>query len=325
MMFKEKCNLFIRSFIGIGLANILFFALSIPALAGNTPKFVSIGTASPAGAYYPLGVAMAQIWNKSIPGIHFNAEQTGGSVANLNELNSGALQVGFANANIVWKALNGKPPFKHKIKVYGGWILNSSYGVFVTKRSSGIHTVADLRGKKISLGAPGSSGNVIAKRVLASQGLKPGDYSAVYLGWQESADALADGSISAAFMIGGQPLPAISSLSVRTPVTILKFDHNKLASQSGFPLPVAKTPKNLYGIKHAGDEIVVSSLVLIGKGMPSALVYKMTKRVFSNIPALKAANASGAQTRLLAPKQAKRLGLTMHPGVLKYEKTASGK
>lgn len=321
-MFKKPYELFKRNLVSIGLANILFLAVSMPALAATTPKFVSIGTASPAGAYYPLGVAMAQIWNKSIPGIHFNAEQTGGSVANLNELNSGSLQVGFANANIVWKALNGKAPFKHKIKVYGGWVLNSSYGVFVSKRSSGINTVAALKGKKISLGAPGSAGNVIAKRILASQGLKPGDYSAVYLGWQESADALADGSISAAFMIGGQPLPAISSLSVRTPVTILKFNHEKLAHQKGFPLPVSETPKKLYGTRHAGDEVVVSSLVLIGKGMPSHLVYKMIKNVFSNISTLKDANASGGETKLLPPKQAKRLGLKMHPGVLKYEKTA---
>ncbi len=290
------------------------------ASAKGTPKFVSIGTASPAGAYYPLGVAMAQIWNKTIPGIHFNAQQTGGSVANLNELNSGALQVGFANANIVWKALQGKPPFKHKVHVYGGWVLNASYGVFVVKRSSGIKTVADLRGKKVSLGAPGSSANVIAKRVLASQGLKPGDYHAVFLGWQESADALSDGSISAAFMIGGQPLPAISSLAVRTPVRILTFAQAKLAAQGGFPLSVAKTPKDLYKTRQPGDEIVVPSLVLLGRNVPASLAYKMVKSVFSAIPTLKAANASGAEAQLIKPNDAKRLGLTIHPGVLRFQK-----
>lgn len=297
-------------------------AFSGAAMASSAPKFVSIGTASPAGAYYPLGVAMAKIWNGAIPGIHFNATQTGGSVANLNELKSGALQVGLANANIVWKALHGYAPFKSKIKVDGGWVLNASYGVFVVKRSSGIKTVAQLRGKKVSVGSAGSSANVEAKRILASQGLKSGDYHSVYLGWQESADALSDGSIKAAFMVGGQPLPAISSLAVRTPVRILRFNKKKLAAQKGFPLEVVKTPKGIYKTKSRGNEIVVPSLVLISKDMPKDLVYKMTKSVFSNIPTLKAANASGAETKLISKKQAKRIGLPIHPGVLKYEKAA---
>lgn len=317
----KKCHTKRHQFVAsFALAAICCFSLAATASAQRTPKFVSIGTASPAGAYYPLGVAMAKIWNDAIPGVHFNAQQTGGSVANLNELNSGSIQVGFANANIVWKAINGMPPFKHKIKVDGGWILNASYGVFVTKASSGLKSVSQLRGKKISLGSPGSSANVVARRILASQGLKPGSYHAVYLGWQESADALADGSISAAFMIGGQPLPAISSLAVRTPVNILRFQKTKLAAQKGFPLAVSQTPAGLYSMKHRGDEIVVPSLVLIGRNMPSNLVYKMVKSVFNNIPQLKAANASGAEAALMKPSEAKRLGLRMQPGVIRYQK-----
>lgn len=296
------------------------FMLAAAAPAAHMPKFVSIGTASPSGAYYPLGVAMANIWNKAIPGVHFNAQQTGGSVANLNELNNGSLQVGFANANLVWKAVHGMPPFKHKVKVYGGWVLNASYGVFVTKQSSGLKTVEQLRGKTVSLGSPGSSANVVGKRILASQGLKPGSYHVVYLGWQESADALADGSISAAFMIGGQPLPAISSLAVRTPVRILRFAKQKLAAQGGFPLAVSQTPKGLYSAKFRGDEVVVPSLVMIGRTMPSSLVYKMVKSVFNNIKDLKAANASGAEAGFLKASEARRLGIQIQSGVLRYQK-----
>lgn len=303
-------------------ATLCTLAASGTAVASSAPKFVSIGTASPAGAYYPLGVAMAKIWNSDIPGIHFNATQTGGSIANLNELKSNSIQVGLANANIVWKALKGMPPFHNKIKVYGGWVLNASYGVFVVKKSSGIKTVSQLKGKKVSIGSAGSSANVEAQRILASQGLKSGDYHAVNLGWQESADALSDGSISAAYMVGGQPLPAISSLAVRTPVRILRFNRKKLAQQKGFPLRVSKTPKGIYKTSSRGDEIVVPSLVLFNRKLPKSLVYKMAKSVFSNISTLKAANASGSETKLINAKEAKRIGLPIHPGVLKYEKAA---
>lgn len=306
------------------LMAVLASGVTVVGAAHADPSFVSIGTASPAGAYYPLGVSMAEIWNKAIPSVHFNATQTGGSIANLNELKTNSIQVGFANANIVWKALEGKPPFSGHTPVQGGWVLNKSYGVFVVTKGSGITKVSQLRGKVISLGAAGSSANVDAKRILKSQGLG-GHYHAVYLGWQESANALSDGSISAAFMVGGEPLPAISSLAVRTPVRILIFNKQKLAAQSGFPLEVKTTPKGIYGTKARGDQIVIPSLVLINPKMPNSMVYQMVKAAFAHKATLIAANASGKGMSLISPAQAKRLGLPIAPGVARFEKQMRGK
>lgn len=290
------------------------------AFGQSTPKFVSIGTASPAGAYYPLGIAMADIWNKAIPGTHFSAQETGGSVANMNMIDNGQIELGMANENIAWNAMQGNAPFKEPVKVDGGWTLNKSYGVFVAKASSGIKTVADLKGKKVSLGAAGSSGNVIAERVLQSAGLSKNDYKPVYMGWQQSADAIADGSIDAAIMVGGQPFPAIESLAVRTPVNILKFDKAALESQTGFPLTAVDEPAGLYKTKEAGTAVLVRSIVYINPDMPTDLVYQMVKAVFANIPALKSAHSSGDQAALLSPTDAQHLGLTVHPGVVKYAK-----
>lgn len=290
------------------------------AFGQSNPKFVSIGTASPAGAYYPLGIAMANIWNKAIPGTHFSAQQTGGSVANMNMIHSNQIELGMANENIAWNAMQGNAPFKQKINVEGGWVLNKSYAVFVVKASSGIKTVADLKGKKVSLGAAGSSGNVIAERVLQSAGLSKGDYKPVYMGWQQSADAIADDSIDAAIMVGGQPFPAIESLAVRTPVRILSFNKAALESQKGFPLTAVDEPAGLYKTKEAGTAVLVRSIVYINPDMPADLVYQMVKAVFANIPALKAAHPSGDEAALLSKTDAQRLGLTVNPGVVKYAK-----
>lgn len=296
------------------------FLIGGSATAQQAPSFVSIGTASASGAYFPLGVAMADLWNRGIQGTRFGAQETGGGIANINMLAGGEIELGIANENIAWDAARANPPFASPIDVDGGWIMNNSYGVFVALESSPYKTVADLRGKKVALGAPGSSANVIGAAVLASQGLPEGTYSPVYLGWQESADAIADGFIDAAVMVGGQPFPAIESLAVRKPVRLLTFDVAALDSIDGFPLTAAPTPEGLYGTAEQGTNIVIHSNVYISPSLPEDLVYEMVKIVFDNIPALQAAHPSGNEAALFSEAEATRLGLTMHPGVIKYSK-----
>jgi TRAP transporter TAXI family solute receptor len=292
------------------------------SLAQGWPRFVSIGTASPAGAYYPLGVAMADLWNRNIDGVRFSSQETGGSVANMNMLASGDIEVGIANENIAWNATEGNEPFPRPIDVDLGWVLNKSMGLFVAQRDSRLRTVEDLRGKRISLGTPGSSANVLGARVLESQGLTEGDYEAVYMGWQESADAMNDGFIDAAFMVGGQPFPAIESLAVRTPITILDFDAQRLAELPGFPLSTGTIPADMYDTEDDAQAVQVRSINYVDPELPEDLVYEMVKTVFDNIDALKAAHSSGDQAELLTPQDAEALGIEIHPGVVRYAQEA---
>lgn len=300
-------------------------ALSVLALAlfGVAPAlaqdFVSIGTASPAGAYYPLGVAMADLWNRNIDGVRFSAQETGGGVANMNMLASGEIELGIANENIAWDAQNGNEPFSRPIEFLGGWTMNASYALVVAAADSGLRSVADLAGKRVSLGAPGSSGNVIGQRLLASQGVGEGEYTPVFLGWQEAADAIADGSLDAAVMVGGQPFPAVESLAVRMPIAILSFDGEKLAETEGFPLVASEIPAGTYtGYDEPGDAILVRSIIYLSPDLPEDLVYQMVKTVFENIPALAAAHPSGDEAALLSEEQAAQLDLEVHPDVIRY-------
>lgn len=303
------------------LAALSLFAatmLASPATA-QAPDFVSIGTASPAGAYYPLGVAMADLWNRNIDGIRFSAQETGGGVANVNMLAGGEIELGIANENIAWDAGQGNEPFANPIELEGGWTMNASYALIVAPASSGLESVSDLAGKRVSLGAPGSSGNVIGQRLLESQGVAEGAYTPVFMGWQESADAIADGSLDAAVMVGGQPFPAVESLAVRMPIKILSFDSERLADSPGFPLVASTIPANTYNeLDEESDAIMVRSIIYIQPGLDEETVYQMVKTVFENIPALKAAHPSGDQAALLSKAQAAELDLTMHPGVIRY-------
>ena len=297
----------------------LLVALTLGAAAAqDRPDFVSIGTASPAGAYYPLGVAMADLWNRNIEGVEFSSQETGGSVANMNLIAGGDIELGIANENIAWNATEGNEPFAGPLDVQGGWVLNASQGVFVAPREAGLASVTDLAGKRISLGTPGSSANVLGQRVLESQGLNEGDYEAVYMGWQESADAMADGFVDAAFMVGGQPFPAIESLAVRTPITILPFDGEALANLEGFPLATGTIPADMYDLEQDGVSVLVRSIVYVSPEMPEDLVYEMMTVVFDNLDVLKAAHSTGDQAAVLSEADAAALDLTMHPGAVRF-------
>jgi len=285
---------------------------------GGRPEFVSIGTASPAGAYYPLGVAMADLWNRTIEGTRFSSQETGGSVANMNLLNGGEIELGMSNENVAFNAYNGNPPFESTIDVNGGWVLNNSNAVFVALESSGITSVADLEGKNVALGAPGSSANVFGELILASEGLEDGDYEATYMGWQESADALNDGFIDAALMVGGQPFPAISSLAVRTEVRVLTFNTERFTELSEYPYASGPIPAEMYNMAADGDSVLIRSVVYVDPALPEDLVYDMVKAVFENIPTLESAHPSARGTRLFSQEAAEQIGLTMHPGAIKY-------
>lgn len=280
--------------------------------------FVSIGTASPAGAYYPLGVAMADIWNRNVDGTQFSAQETGGSVENINLIHSGEIESGLSNENIAYDAIHGHEPFATEMNIVGGWVLNNSNAVFVALGQSGITDVSDLRGRRVALGAPGSSANVFGEMVLAAAGLEEGDYDATYMGWQESADALNDGFIDAAIMVGGQPFPAITSLSVRTSVQVLTFDTEGFREVSDYPYATGVIPASMYDMAQDGDSVLIRSVVYLHPELSDELVYDMVKTVFDNIPTLTEAHPSATGTRLFTRDAAADISLEIHPGVLRY-------
>lgn len=285
---------------------------------GDRPAFVSIGTASAAGAYYPIGVALADVWNKTLEGTRFSSQETGGSVANLNMIANGELEMGMSNENVAYTASQGKDPFKTKIDVRGGWILNNSNAIIVAMGDSGITDVSQLRGKKVSLGAPGSSANVFGELILASAGIEKGDYEQVFMGWQESADAMNDGFIDAALMVGGQPFPAVTSLAVRAPVQVLTFDTAKYRALSRYPYATNKIPADMYDMAQDGDSVIIRSVVYISPDLSEEIVYDMVKQVFDNIPTLVGAHPSASGTRLFSKEAAEDISLSIHPGVIRY-------
>ena len=209
-----------HSTLGLFLAGLL---LSVSASAQN----ISIATGGTGGVYYPLGGGMAAVLSKHVPGMQATAEVTGGSVDNLKLIGSGKPYVGFSMADAALDALRGEDKFKgNKVPVRTLMILYPNRMHVVTIEGRGVTKMADLKGKRVSTGSPGSATEVMAFRVIEAAGLdKDKDMKRERLGVAESVNAIKDGKIDAFFWVGGLPTAAVTDLA-NTPGTKLKMiDH----------------------------------------------------------------------------------------------------
>jgi len=151
---------------GLAIAAVAF------GVAGAQQKTIAIGTGGTGGVYYPIGGAMANLFSKNLPGVQATAEVTGGSVDNLKLINSGQSEIGFSMADAALDALNGVDKFKGtKVPLRTLMVLYPNIMHVVSIEGTGVNTLADLKGKRVSTGAPGSATEVMAFRVIEAAGL----------------------------------------------------------------------------------------------------------------------------------------------------------
>lgn len=309
------------------LLSILLLGLSAtlavqPASAADT-KFLTIGTASAGGGFYPLGVAMAEVYNQEIEGVKAIAQETKGSVANMFLLRDDKAQLGMSTELFGIMAVKGKGPFDGKpIKeIVAGWAQQSGPAILLALKDSGLKTIEDLKGKRISLGTPGSAAVIVIEQLLASHGMEKGkDYSPSYMGFEEAADAIADGAIDAAAMLGALPQAATVSLASRHPIEILHIDPAK-AKQGDIPLIVVPVPAGTYEGQNADANMVeLRNTLFLRRDLPEDLAYELVKATMENKAKLGKASAAGRGLALLPQDQVEALGLEVHPGVIKYAK-----
>ena len=204
-------------------------ALAVTAAAGvaaaQGQQFFRIGTGGTAGTYFPIGGIIANA--VSTDKIVATAQATNGSVANVNAIASGAMELGFSQSDVATWAYTGTGIFEGKPKVEDLRAIANLYPEtvhVVVKKGLNIKSVADLKGKRISIDEPGSGSIVNAKAILAAYGIKDGDYKAENLKPGPSAEKLKDGGIDAFFITGGYPVAAVTELATTTGVELLPID-----------------------------------------------------------------------------------------------------
>src|SRR5437667_9599031 len=202
-------------------------ALALTGAAQAQEKYsLSIATGGTGGVYYPLGGGMANILSKYVPGLQATAEVTGGSVDNLKLIATGKPYIAFSMADAGQDAYRGEDKFKGtKVPLPTPMVLYPNRMHVVTIDGIGITKMADLRGKRVSTGSPGSATEVMGFRVIEAAGVdKERDMKRERLGVAESVNALKDRKIDAFFLMRGLPTAAGPDLTITTAIKIRRTD-----------------------------------------------------------------------------------------------------
>lgn len=283
------------------------------------PKFISILTGGTGGTYYPLGGAFANIISEET-GIESNAETSGASAENLATLKDGNAEVAFTQTDIASYAKEGKQMFE------GGKVDNiQAIGTLypetiqiVTTKKSGIKKIEDLKGKRVSVGAPGSGVVPNAEQILEVHGMTFDDIERKDLSFDESTAGIQDGAIDAAFVTAGTPTGAVEGLSATEEIVILPIEQDKIdALIEKYPYYIQdQVPKGTYKLKENVPTVAVQAMLVVRDDMSEELVYEITKAIFENLDQVTHAKAK----MIKAENALNGTGIDIHPGALKYFK-----
>ena len=303
---------------------ILLILGSVPGQAQTKSNRISIATGGTGGVYYPMGGGMANIISKHVPSTEATAEVTSASVDNCKLIQAGKADLAIIMADTGYDALKGLERFKSSgpVPVRTVAVIYSNYMHFVTLEGTGIKSLTDFKGKRVSTGSPGSGTEVMGVRVLESYGINAEkDLKRDRLGVAESAGALKDRKIDAFGWTGGLPTAAVMDLAATPGIKIRILncaEHlDKMTQKYGpiyYKLPI---PKTTYTNMDADVQVAcVANLLICGEKMDATLVYNILKVLFDHKPELVAVHQEAKNLTLATATVGSPL--PFHPGAIKY-------
>ena len=308
-----------------------FVALAL-ALAACNPgpeatggiKRISIATGGTGGVYYPYGGGIAKIISENIAGVEATAEATAASVDNLKFLRDGRSDVAFSMADTAEDAARGQGPFAEFGEVPSRTlaVLYTNYLHLATLAGSGIRSVADLKGRVVSTGAPGSGTEVVAFRTLEAFGLDPQrDLTTQALGASQSVDALKDGKVHAFFFTGGLPTAAVLDLTHSPGITAhlvpsadaIPKMREKYGESMYYPVVI---PRSVYSLDADVPVVGIANLLVVSENMPEQLAYDITRLLFEKQADLVAIHPQARDLSLATAVVGSPV--PFHPGAIRY-------
>jgi TRAP transporter TAXI family solute receptor len=302
---------------------LLAAALALAPAQAQQSTLISIGTGGTGGVWYPLGGAMANILSKTVPGMNVTAEVTGGSVDNISLIRSGQSALGFSMVDAAWDAYRGQGKFKDKVELRTLAVFYPQKNHVVTLEGSGIVKMPDLRGKRVSIGSPGSGSEIIARRVLEAYGIDPDkDIVRQRLGVAEAVNALKDRKIDAFIHNAAVPIPAVVDLGSTPGIRIRMVDHADAVTamnQKYGPLYSAgKLPMKTYpGQANEGTTVDVWAILVTDARLSERTAYDTVKTLFEKRPDLELV-AKDAAYMTFENQFSGNTPIPFHPGALKY-------
>lgn len=307
-----------KKIIAMALALVLVFALCACGNGGGTK--MTMGTGGTAGTYYGYGGVLGQYITNNA-GVKVTVVSTDGSKANIQGIDAGNYQLGTVQSDVMAYAWEGTRSFEKEGKISSFRTVAGLYAeaVQLVTMDPSIKSVADLKGKAVSIGAPGSGVYFNAVDVLTAAGLTENDIKAQYQSFADSADALKDGKIDAAFIVAGPPTPAITELCTTNSAYLVPIDGavaEKLMADC--PFYTAHTiPAGTYnGQTEDVKTVTVKATLIVSADASEEDVYKLTAAIFDNIDAITAENAKGAELSL--ENATSGMPVPFHKGAAKY-------
>ena len=311
-----------KKYIVLTLAVVLVMSVALTGCAPQKTNLI-LATGGTSGTYYPFGGSMAQIFNSKIPNMNVTAQATGASVENLKLIAQKEAELAIVQNDMTDYAYNGTEAFKDS-KVENVRVIANLYPEviqIVSSADSGIKTLTDIKGKKFSVGAPGSGVEANARQLLDVMGMTYNDFSANYLSFAESADSLKDNHIDGFLFVSGVPNAAIQDTATTSSLNFVSIPDDvikKLIDKYPFFTEIV-IPAGTYKGQTADVKTVAMKATLVaGAEVPEKVIYDLTKALFENQPELASAHAKGAELSLESAVNG--VSVPFHPGAEKYYK-----
>lgn len=307
-----------KAFVRKCVVGTLFVAATTAASAAT---FVNVLTGGTSGVYYPLGVTLSQIYGESIPDSRVQVQATKASAENLNLLQNGRGEIGFSLADSVSDAWKGEADAgfaKPLDKLRAVASVYPNYIQIVALADANIKTLADLKGKRISVGAPRSGTEINARAILKAAGLSYNDFAKVeYLPFGESVELMKNRQIDVSLQSAGLGVAALRDLSSAVKVNFVAVPADVVAKVGDAAYRASKIPANTYDGQAADiPTVAISNLLVTHEKVPPEVVYLMTKGIYDNLPRLGNSHSAGRQVKL--ENAIDGLPIPLHPGAEKF-------
>jgi hypothetical protein len=312
----------------VNIRNLLAGAVALSAVAtapmAKAADFINVLTGGTSGVYYPLGVALSEIYGQGIKGSRTQVQATKASVENLNLLQAGRGEIGFSLGDSVKMAWEGdkEAGFPGKLdKLRGIAGIYPNYIQIVASKESGVTSLADLKGKSLSVGAPKSGTEINARAIFAAAGMSYKDLGKTeYLPFAESVELMKNRQINATLQSAGLGVASIRDLATSVPINVVAVPAD-VVTKIGAPYVPVKIPAGTYEGQTADVETAaVGNFLITHSGVSDEVAYQMTKLLFENLPKLTAAHA--AAKAIDVKKALEGMPVPLHPGAERYYKEA---
>ncbi len=295
-------------------------ALAGASLPAQAQDFINVLTGGTSGVYYPLGVALSKVFTEKVQGSRPSVQATKASVENLVLLQQGKGEIGFTLGDSLamgWEG-NEEAGFKSKLdKLRGITAIYPNYIQIVATKDSGIKSLADLKGKRLSVGAPKSGTELNARAILQGAGLSYQDLSKVeYLPFGESVELMKNRQLDATLQSAGLGVSSIRDLATSVQIVVVEIPAD-VVTKVGSPYIKATIPAGTYeGQTAPVDTAAVVNYLVTHSGVKDETVYQMTKAIYENLPELAAAHAAAKDIKLESALSG--MPVPVHPGAQRY-------